>query len=59
MASTETSTNELSTSKHEEYQYLELIQQILNQGELTENRTNIDTYSVLGWNSTYPNPFLS
>jgi len=34
--------------RHEEYQYLDLLQQILDKGETKENRTGIDTVGIFG-----------
>lgn len=34
--------------EHEEYQYLQLIERIINRGSKKEDRTGVGTYSIFG-----------
>jgi len=38
----------MDNTRHEEYQYLDLMQRILDTGEVKENRTGVDTVGIFG-----------
>ena len=40
--------NEIPTGKHEEYQYLELIERIISHGAKKDDRTGVGTLSIFG-----------
>lgn len=40
--------NEKANEEHEEYQYLRLIEKVIQSGAKKSNRTGVDSYSIFG-----------
>lgn len=53
LSNSENKENEQYVKRHEEYQYLDLVREVIHKGKTKMDRTNVGTVSIFGAQSRY------